>query len=54
MLFRSVEARLEKRDRTAEAEAEADRLALLDAKGDDANHATERITEIRRRLADEQ
>lgn len=54
LLEEGVEARLEKRDRTAEAEAEADRLALLDAKGDDANHATERITEIRRRLADEQ
>lgn len=53
LLEEGIEARLEKRDRSAEAEAEADRLALLDAKGDDANHATERISEIRRRLADE-
>jgi (E)-4-hydroxy-3-methylbut-2-enyl-diphosphate synthase len=53
LLEEGIEARLEKRDRSAEAEAEADRAALLDAKGDDANHATERISEIRRRLADE-
>ena len=32
----------------AEREAGKDRSALLDAKGDDANHATERIVEIRR------
>ncbi len=44
-----VEARLAARDLSAEKEAEADRAALLDAKGLDANHATERIEKIRRR-----
>jgi len=44
-----VAARLAARDRTAEAEAAADRAILLDDKGDDANHASERIAEIRRR-----
>jgi (E)-4-hydroxy-3-methylbut-2-enyl-diphosphate synthase len=32
----------------AEREAAKDRSALLDAQGDDANHSTERIVEIRR------
>ena len=53
LLEEGIEARLEKRDRSAEAEAEADRRALLDDKGADANDATKRITEIRRRLTDE-
>ncbi len=44
-----VAARLAARDVSAEAEAEADRAALLDARGADANHAAERITRIRRR-----
>ena len=44
-----VAARLAARDLGAEAEAEADRALLLDAKGDDANHANERIAKIRRR-----
>jgi hypothetical protein len=44
-----VEARLAARDFSAEAEAEADRAALLDLKGADANHASERIQKIRRR-----
>ena len=38
-----VEARLAARDATAEAEAAADRAALLDERGADVNHATERI-----------
>jgi len=45
-----VEARLAARDLNAEREAEADRALLLDAKGADANHANEKITEIRRRI----
>lgn len=53
LMEEGIEARLEKRDRSAEAEAEADRRALLDDKGTDANNATKRITEIRRRLSDE-
>jgi (E)-4-hydroxy-3-methylbut-2-enyl-diphosphate synthase len=43
-----VEAALARRDESAAAEAEADRAALLDEKGADANHAAERIAEIRR------
>jgi (E)-4-hydroxy-3-methylbut-2-enyl-diphosphate synthase len=44
-----LEARLAARDVSAEAEAEADRAALLDDRGADANHAHERIAKIRRR-----
>jgi (E)-4-hydroxy-3-methylbut-2-enyl-diphosphate synthase len=44
-----IEARLAARDTSAEAEAAADRALLLDDKGDDANHAAERIERIRRR-----
>ena len=53
MMEEGIEARLQKRDLAAEAEAEADRRALLDDKGADANNATQRISEIRRRLTDE-
>ena len=44
-----VDARLAARDVSAEAEAEADRALLLDAKGLDANRSGERIEQIRRR-----
>ena len=44
-----VSARLAARDASAEAEAEADRALLLDDRGMDANHASERIEKIRRR-----
>jgi (E)-4-hydroxy-3-methylbut-2-enyl-diphosphate synthase len=44
-----VEARLAARDKGAEAEAEADRAMLLDDRGLDANHSSERIEKIRRR-----
>ncbi len=44
-----VEARLAARDTSAEAAAEADRAALLDAKGLDANNAGATIERIRRR-----
>ena len=37
---------------TAAAEAEADRTALLDAKGADANHSETRVELIERRLRD--
>ena len=43
-----VEEALRRKDDSAAAEAEADRLALLDDKGADANHATERIELIRK------
>ena len=49
LVAEDVEARLAARDESAEHEAEIDRAALLDAKGLDANHATERIEAIRRR-----
>jgi (E)-4-hydroxy-3-methylbut-2-enyl-diphosphate synthase len=48
-----VEAALADADEAAEAEAEADRAALLDAKGLDANHSGERIELIRRRVGAE-
>ena len=44
-----VAARLAARDVGAEAEAQADRAALLDDRGLDANHAAQRIENIRRR-----
>lgn len=44
-----IEARLAARDVSAEKEAEADREALLDSKGADANNATQKIQNIRRR-----
>ena len=44
-----VAARLAARDKSAEAEAAADRAALLDDKGLDANRSNERIDRIRRR-----
>lgn len=47
-----VEARLAAADASAAAEADLDRRALLDAKGDDANHAGDRIAAIRRRVDD--
>jgi (E)-4-hydroxy-3-methylbut-2-enyl-diphosphate synthase len=45
------EARLAAADRTASKEAEADRLALLGAKGADANQSEARVELITRRLA---
>src|SRR6478735_11883560 len=47
-----VEEALRRKDDSAAAEAEADREALLDEKGDDANHAGEHI-EMIRKLDDE-
>lgn len=45
-----IEARLAARDTSAEAEAEADRALLLGDKGSDANNATQKIENIRRRI----
>jgi (E)-4-hydroxy-3-methylbut-2-enyl-diphosphate synthase len=42
-----VEEALRRKDDSAAAEAEADRAALLDEKGDDANNAAEKIQNIR-------
>jgi (E)-4-hydroxy-3-methylbut-2-enyl-diphosphate synthase len=46
-----VAARLAAADKGAAAEAEADRMALLDAKGADANRSEARVELISRRLA---
>lgn len=50
LVAEGIEARLAARDMNAEKEAEADRALLLDTKGADANNATEKIMEIRRRV----
>ncbi len=47
-----IEARLAAADAGAEAEAAADRAALLEAKGEDANHASVRIAKIHKVLGD--
>jgi (E)-4-hydroxy-3-methylbut-2-enyl-diphosphate synthase len=44
------DARLAAADKSAAAEAEADRRALLDAKGDDANHSEDRVELIEKRF----
>jgi (E)-4-hydroxy-3-methylbut-2-enyl-diphosphate synthase len=50
LVAEGFEARLAAADSTAEAEAEADRRALLDDRGADANRAGERIELIRKRF----
>jgi (E)-4-hydroxy-3-methylbut-2-enyl-diphosphate synthase len=45
-----LEARLAQADAGAEAEAEADRMALFDAKGADVNHAEEVVLRMRKHL----
>jgi (E)-4-hydroxy-3-methylbut-2-enyl-diphosphate synthase len=50
LVAEGVEARLAAADKTAAAEAEADRMALLDEGGDDPNAASVRIEKIRRRV----
>ena len=54
LVAEGVEARLAARDMNAEKEAEADRALLLDAKGADANGSNEKITEIRRRMKNDE
>jgi (E)-4-hydroxy-3-methylbut-2-enyl-diphosphate synthase len=53
LVAEGVEARLAAADRSAEAEAEADRRALLEQKGSDANQSESKVELIRKRLADE-
>jgi (E)-4-hydroxy-3-methylbut-2-enyl-diphosphate synthase len=50
IIAEGVEARLLARDVTAEAEAAADRAALLNVHGDDVNRSQERIEKIRRHV----
>jgi len=52
LVAEGVEARLAAADAGAEAEAAADRAALLEAKGQDANHASVKIEAIHRRLGE--
>ncbi len=53
LVAEGVEARLAAADAGAEAEAEADRRELLDAKGADANASETRVDLIRKRFGDE-
>jgi (E)-4-hydroxy-3-methylbut-2-enyl-diphosphate synthase len=50
LVAEGVDARLAAADSSAAAEAERDRIALLDEKGDDANHSEQRVELIRKRL----
>jgi len=53
LVAEGVDARLAAADAGAEAEAAADRAALLDLRGDDANHSETLIDRINKRLDDE-
>ncbi len=53
LVAEGVEARLAAADAGAEAEAEADRRELLDAKGADANSSETKVDLIRKRFGDE-
>ena len=53
LVAEGVEARLAAADAGAEAEAEADRRELLEAKGDDANASESKVELIRKRFGDE-
>jgi (E)-4-hydroxy-3-methylbut-2-enyl-diphosphate synthase len=53
LVSEGVEARLAAADAGAEAEAEADRRELLDAKGADANSSETKVDLIRKRFGDE-
>jgi (E)-4-hydroxy-3-methylbut-2-enyl-diphosphate synthase len=49
LVAEGVEARLAAADTGAEAEAEADRMALIDAKGEDANASETKVELIRKK-----
>ncbi|HZU79216.1 MAG TPA: flavodoxin-dependent (E)-4-hydroxy-3-methylbut-2-enyl-diphosphate synthase [Acidimicrobiales bacterium] len=51
LVAEGIEARLAAADAGAEAEAEADRKALFEQRGADANHAAEKVELIRRTVA---
>jgi (E)-4-hydroxy-3-methylbut-2-enyl-diphosphate synthase len=53
LVAEGVEARLAAADAGAEAEAEADRMALIDAKGDDANASETKVDLIRKKYGGE-
>jgi (E)-4-hydroxy-3-methylbut-2-enyl-diphosphate synthase len=50
LVAQGIEARLAAADAGAEAEAEADRRALLEAKGEDANHSAQKVELIRKTI----
>jgi len=50
LVAEGIEARLAAADAGAEAEAEADRRMLLEAKGEDANHSAQRVELIRKTI----
>jgi (E)-4-hydroxy-3-methylbut-2-enyl-diphosphate synthase len=52
LVAEGIEARMAAADEGAEAEAEADRRALLENKGDDANHAAAKVEIIRKTIHD--
>ena len=52
LVAEGIEARLAAADAGAEAEAEADRRALFEARGEDVNHAGEKVELIRRTVHD--
>jgi len=54
LVAEGIDARLAAADAGAEAEAEADRRALFEAKGPDVNQSAERIQMIRKTIAHEQ
>jgi len=54
LVAEGVDARLAAADSGAEAEAEADRLALLESKGDDANASETKVELIRKKFGEEQ
>ena len=50
LVAEGIDARLAAADAGAEAEAEADRLMLLESKGDDANHSARKVELIRKTI----
>jgi (E)-4-hydroxy-3-methylbut-2-enyl-diphosphate synthase len=54
LVAEGIEARMAAADAGAEAEAEADRQALLEDRGDDANHSAARVEIIRKKILEDQ
>jgi len=53
LVAEGIDARLAAADAGAEAEAEADRRMLIEAKGDDANHSAQKVEIIRKTIDEE-
>jgi (E)-4-hydroxy-3-methylbut-2-enyl-diphosphate synthase len=53
LVAEGIEARLAAADSGAEAEAEADRRLLIEAKGEDANHSAQKVEIIRKTIDEE-